>query len=145
MNAKKGVAVAIVLTIALARVPAAHSTKPCPPSPCENAAGRFNRAKCESNADWIALGTVTGVAHRREGHPTGKDFAEFTFTPRVWEKKAKDASRIFRFTVGWCDNRQELPARTTGMFRVFGLDPKAGASKEPSYLHLEPVADKEAR
>lgn len=142
MNRTKRISVVVYLTILLIAVPAAHATKPCQPSPCENSAGQFDRAKCVSSADWVAQGTITKVTHHREGHPTNKDFAEFTFTAVVWEKKRMGAANTFRFTVGWCENRQELPLSTVGMFRVFGLASRMDMPDEPGYLYLEPIVKK---
>lgn len=123
----------------LVGAPVAHATKPCPLSPCENSSGQFERARCQAQAGWIAQGTIADVVHHREGPPTGKDFAQFTFTAIHWEKELKSSRQIFHFTVGWCDNRHQLPRVTSGLFRVFGVASKADASGSDHYLYLEPI------
>ncbi len=119
----------------------AQATKPCEPSPCENSAGQFDRAKCVIAADWIAQGTITDVRHHLEGNPTNKDFAEFTFNARAWEKR-KDLKNTFHFKVGWCNNRQVLPESTKEFFRVFGINSNGVTETGPQYLYLEPVTKK---
>lgn len=141
MERTRIVAAGFVLAGSLVWTPSILGTKPCPPSPCEKASGQFDRAACEAAAAWIAQGTITKVVHHREGPPLAKDFAEFTFRIERWEKKADGVDPRLRFKVGWCDNRQELPARTDGSFRVFGLLPGTGTAREPRYLFVEPVSD----
>jgi hypothetical protein len=138
------VAAWVTLALGVAVTPAALATKPCPPSPCENGMGQFDRTRCEASADWIAQGTITKVVHHREGPPLAKDFADFTFRIERWEKKADGVGPEIRFKVGWCENRQELPPRTDGLFRVFGLFPSRASPHDPRYLFLEPVNDRVA-
>lgn len=139
MKAGAAICATVLLAGFLVGTPVAQATKPCALSPCENSSGQFERARCEAQADWIAQGTIDDVLHHREGPPTGKDFAQFTFTPTRWEKKLESSRRIFHFTVGWCDNRQQLPRVTSGLFRVFGVASKTGASGSDHYLYLEPI------
>ena len=95
---------------------------------------------CNEGSAWIAQGTISNVTHHYEGQPTNKDFAEFTFTVRRWEKKSIGAPEEMRFTVGWCVNQQELPPRTNGVFRMFGIVQEVGGKTMPRYLYLESVA-----
>ncbi len=90
----------------------------------------------------MAVGDVSSVVHHPAGPPLSKDFAEFTFTVRRWEKveRKRKAGQTYRFTVGWCENQQELPRETTGPFRVFGTSP--GAQGQLRYLFLEPLTSK---
>ena len=139
---KSEVAIFLVafLTFNVFGSPMARATKPCPAAPCADATGSFDRHVCEKKADWIAEGMITKVRHHREGAPLNKDFAEFTFVVQRWEKKHQGTASKFRFKVGWCENGQELPSATTGLFRVFGLAPVPGSSTEPRYLYIEHVA-----
>jgi hypothetical protein len=88
----------------------------------------------------VAVGTVSNVVHHPEGPPLSKDFAEFTFTARRWEKGKGQANQRYRFKVGWCENQQVLPKDTTVPFRVFGTSP--GAQGELRYVFLEPLTSK---
>ena len=85
------------------------ATEPCLQSPCEDSSGSLVRSKCVEAATWVAVGAVSNVVHHPEGPPLSKDFAEFTFTARRWEKGKGQAGQRYRFRVGWCDNQQELP------------------------------------
>lgn len=129
--------VGVVLS-GLTLVPSAHATKPCPPSPCESANGQLDRAACTRAATWVAQGKVSKVVHQREGAPTSRDFATFSFTPVAWEKPAAGAGEAQRYTVGWCNNRQPLPVRGSDWVRIFATSPDA--SNAPQYLYLESIA-----
>jgi len=112
-----------------------RATKPCPPSPCLDSSGKLDRAKCEDSATWVAVGTISNVVHRPAGSLLLKDFAEFTFKVRSWEKGAGKAGQELRFKVGWCENREEPPADPTALIRVFGAPPAFG--NEQRYIFLE--------
>ena len=96
-------------------------------------------------ADWVAVGAITKVVHHREGPPLAKDFAEFTFSVRRWEKKANGVGAELRFKVGWCENQQELPADASGTFRFFGKTAASQLSGGSVYLHFERVVAADAR
>jgi hypothetical protein len=142
---KRLIVAAVVAGWCVLPAPGVHATKPCPPAPCQDPSGKFDRPSCEALADWVAEGIITKVVHHREGPPLAKDFAEFTFRVHRWEKKASGAGAEVRFKVGWCVNEQELPADTSGIFRFFGkttASPPAGGSV---YLHFERVVITDAR
>src|SRR5437867_4238689 len=110
----------LTLAVVLAAVVAVHATKPCPEQPFINHKGEFDRDKCAQLSSWIAVGTITDVTHHPAGMPMNKDFSDFTFVIGKWEKgEVKDLKKI-HFTVGWCNNRQEVPADVSGMFRFYG-------------------------
>ena len=139
------VAAAVAAGSCFLLAPGAHATKPCPPAPCDGPTGKFDRSSCEALADWVAEGIITKVVHHREGPPLAKDFAEFTFSVRRWEKKARGVGAELRFKVGWCENQQELPADTSGTFRFFGKATASQLSRGSVYLHFERVAVADAR
>ena len=118
-------------------VSSATATKPCPPHPCLNSDNSFNSSKCIASADWIATGSITKVINDKQGHPLNKNFASFTFIPETFEK-GKQHRQHYRFKVGWCHNRTELPKDITGTFRIYGSyvkDSKDGHR----YLYLNKV------
>jgi hypothetical protein len=115
------------------------ATKPCPGSPCESPHGTFDRARCESLADWVAAGSISEVVHHPAGPPMLKDFAEFTFTIRRVEKGDVKAGQILKFRVGWCQNAQTLPPDTSGEFRFFGLPLPKDPAYQNEYLYFTPV------
>ena len=117
----------------------ASATKPCPASPCDATGGGVDLAKCEALADWVATGTISGVAHHEQGSPLFKDFAEFTFTVASPEKGAVKAGQVFKFQVGWCENTRPLPKDTSGTFRVYGKPIPKDPSVAPEYLDFEPL------
>jgi hypothetical protein len=123
----------------------AYATKPCPQAPCHDASHRFNRSQCEQLADWVAEGRIAAVVHHPEGPPLSKDFAEFTFRITRFAKRAQGVGPEVRFRVGWCDNRQELPLNTTGVFRFFGLVSNPAAPGQPGYLYFEPLPNAPAQ
>ena len=139
------VAAAVAAGWCVLLTPGAHATKPCPPAPCNGPTGKLDRPSCEALADWVAEGIITTVVHHREGPPLAKDFAEFTFSVRRWEKKANGVGAELRFKVGWCENRQELPADTSGTFRFFGKTAASQLSGGSVYLHFERVVAADAR
>jgi hypothetical protein len=114
---------------------ALFATKPCQSSPCQAPSGELDRPKCEQVAKWIAVGVISRVEHHREGPPLLKDFARFTFRVQRWEKGTGKVGQEFRFKVGWCDNQQELPKDTSGLFRFFGA--ASSADGEPRYFFFE--------
>jgi len=118
-------------------------TEPCPSSPCQEPSGALTRSRCNEAAEWIAVGDISEVVHHKQGPPLSKDFAEFTFTVKRWEKGTGKTGRKLRFHVGWCDNQQELPKDTSSPFRVFGAPP--GPNGEPRYLFLEELTGKNNR
>jgi hypothetical protein len=130
--------VCVAIAVSLTQASSVFATEPCLRSPCEDSSGSLVRSKCFEAAAWVAVGTISKVVHHAEGPPLSKDFAEFTFTARRWEKGKGKAGQTYRFRVGWCENQQELPKDTTVLFRVFGTSP--GAQGEPRYLFLEPLA-----
>ncbi len=130
----------LAMGIRLLQPNAIRATKPCPPSPCPEPSGALARSRCSEAAEWIAVGVVSRVVHHREGPPLSKDFAEFTFTVKRWEKGAGKTGQKIRFQVGWCDNQQELPNDTSVPFRIFGA--AAGPQGEPRYLFLERLGRK---
>ena len=109
-----------VVLLLIVTSPAA-GTKPCPPSPCLLENGTLDRARCTDLAAWVAVGTIENVVHHEAGPPLLKDFAEFTFRARKWEKGSGHDGQRIRFRVGWCQNAQALPKDTSGAFRFFGL------------------------
>ena len=115
------------------------ATQPCLPSPCSTVGGTVDLAQCRKLAGWIATGTITRVVHHEEGYPVFKDFAEFTFTIKTWEKNAVKSRRELRFQVGWCNNTQPVPKDTSGTFRFFGLPLPKDPSLANQYLYFEPV------
>lgn len=137
---KPGRRAVLAIGICLVQASAIRATKPCPTSPCQEESGALARSRCSEAAEWVAVGVVSGVIRHREGSPLSKDFAEFTFTVKRWEKGASKAGRKIRFQVGWCDNQQELPRDTSTPFRVFGAPP--GPQGEARYLFLEPIVRK---
>ena len=132
--------VCVAIAVSLTQASPVFATEPCLRSPCEDSSGSLVRSKCVEAAAWVAVGTVSSVVHHPEGPPLSKDFAEFTFTARRWEKGKGKAGQKYRFHVGWCENPQELPKDTTVPFRVFATSP--GAQREPRYLFLEPLTSK---
>jgi hypothetical protein len=130
----------MLITMGVAALqPPLFATKPCLPSPCETKGGTIDVARCQSLADWIAIGTITNVIHHEQGAPLFKDFAEFTFTVQTSEKGTNMVGREIRFQVGWCENSQPLPKDTSGRFRIFGLPLPKDASVPNRYLHFEPL------
>ena len=115
----------------------ARATKPCLPAPCDAPGGGADLKKCEAIADWIAVGTVTNVVRHEQGPPLSKDFAEFTFVVKSWEKGAGKAGLEIRFQVGWCENTRPLPKDTWGLFRFFGRAFPKDPSVPNQYLHFE--------
>jgi hypothetical protein len=115
------------------------ATKPCIPGPCEAPGGGTDLKRCQSVADWVAVGTITKVVRHEQGPPLNKDFAEFTFTVNTWEKGAGKPLQEIRFQVGWCENTRPLPRDTSGLFRFFGPALPADPSLPNHYLHFEPV------
>jgi hypothetical protein len=116
-----------------------YATKPCPPSPCVNESNQFDEAACRAKSDWIAVGTISNVVHKREGQPTNKDFATFTLRVQKWELGGKNQSDKLTFRVGWCENQQELPADTSGLFRFYGTLKPAPVSGSQQYYYFEAV------
>jgi hypothetical protein len=114
-----------------------HATKPCPPSPCVDEYNKFDEAACRAKSDWIAVGTIANVVHKREGQPTNKDFATFTLRVQKWEMGGKNQSDKLTFKVGWCENQQELPADTSGLFRFYGTLKPAPVSGSKQYYYFE--------
>ena len=106
-----------------------QATKPCPPSPCMDEHAQFDLKKCRSVSDWIAVGTISHIKHKKEGPPTNKDFAEFTLDVIKWEKGGENLGKKLRFKVGWCYNQDELPSNTAGLFKFYGT------------YQLEPIND----
>ena len=100
----------------------ASATRPCPPHPCLDETRKLLEAECRKAADWIATGTISKVAHDRQGHPLNTDFASFTFTPNHWEKGEKQGVSSIDFKVGWCQNPTNLPGDTSGTFKFYGLN-----------------------
>ena len=133
--AERGARLPIAALILLASAGELPATKPCESSPCQAPSGTLDRPKCEQQAAWIAVGVVSRVVHHREGPPLLKDFAKFTFRVQRWEKGSGKVGQEFRFKVGWCDNRQELPKDASGLFRFYGTAPSADG--EPRYLFFE--------
>jgi hypothetical protein len=130
----------VMVVLAFLAAVTVHATKPCPPLPFFDEKGNFDRDKCAERSNWIAVGTITNVVHHPEGMPLNKDFAEFTFVIAKWEKgEVKDPKKI-QFRVGWCNNRQEVPADISGMFRFYGeaLNEKAANAQ---YLYFERASD----
>jgi hypothetical protein len=115
----------VAIVVCLMRTSPILATEPCLGSPCQDSSGALVRSRCVEAPAWVAVGTVSHVMHHRAGPPLSKDFAEFTFTARRWEKGKGQAGQRYRFRVGWCDNQQELPKDTTVPFRVFGTSPGA--------------------
>jgi hypothetical protein len=130
----------VAIVACLTQTSVTSATEPCLRSPCQDSSGALVRSQCVEAAAWVAVGAVSNVVHHPAGPPLSKDFAEFTFTVRCWEKGKGKAGQRYRFHVGWCDNQQELPKVTTAPFRVFGTSP--GAQDEPRYLFLEPLTSK---
>ena len=114
-----------------------HATKPCPPSPCVNENNQFNEAACREKSDWVAVGTISNVVHQREGQPTNKDFAKFTLQVKKWEMGGNNQSDILNFQVGWCENQQELPTDTSGLFRFYGTLKPGPVSGSAQYYYFE--------
>ncbi len=110
---------------------------------CEGASGKFDEAACRVAADWIADGTISAVAHEREGPPLKTDFAGFTFSADRWIKQDKRAAKIVHHKVGWCGNRQPPPGSGAGQVRIYGLS-TLGADGKPHYLYLRvlPVSER---
>jgi hypothetical protein len=119
------------------------ATQPCMPSPCATA-GKIDLGKCRNLADWVATGTISRVVHHEEGYPLFKDFAEFTFTVKKWEKGSGKVGSERRFKVGWCQNYLQLPRDTSGTFRFFGLPLPRDPSLPNQYLYFEPVQARRA-
>lgn len=115
----------------------AHATKPCAPSPCLNNDLQFDEVTCRDKSDWIAVGTISAVRHYRESEPTNKDFAKFTLRVKEWEKGGEGMSRRLRFQVGWCENQQELPVDTSGLFRFYGAFTPTPVSNGLQYYYFE--------
>lgn len=101
--------------------------------------GAIDLAKCQSLADWIATGTITGVVHHEQGYSLLKDFAELTFVVQAWEKGSGKVGQELRFQVGWCENMQPVPEDTSGTFRFYGLPLPKDSSLPNQYLYFEPV------
>jgi len=135
MTDRQGTLTIAAITLMFASVGSLLATKPCPPSPCDAPSGEFDRTTCEQLAAWVAVGTISRVAHHPEGPPTLKDFAEFTFRVERWEKGTGKMGHEFRFKVGWCDNQQQLPKDTSGLFRFFGTT--SSSENLPRYLFFE--------
>jgi hypothetical protein len=117
---------------------AVNATKPCEPSPCQQASGELDRTACEGAATWVAVGRISKVVHHPAGYPLLKDFAQFTFTVERWEKGDGKTRRELRFKVGWCENQQEPPGDKSGQahaVRIFGAP--ASSSGEARYLYIE--------
>lgn len=115
------------------------ATKPCLPGPCDAPGGGTDIKKCESVADWVAVGTISKVVRHEQGPPLLKDFAEFTFTVKAWEKGQGKVGQEIRFQVGWCENTRPLPKDTSGLFRFFGKTLPAEPTLPNQYIHFEPV------
>ena len=135
MADRQGVLTAVAVTLLLAPAGDLAATKPCESSPCQAPSGELDRPRCQQLAAWVAVGSISSVVHHREGPPTLKDFAEFTFRVQRWEKSTGQVGQKFRFKVGWCDNRQELPKDTSGLFRFFGTT--STPDGKPGYLFFE--------
>ena len=114
-----------------------NATKPCPPSPCVNEYNHFDEALCRAKSDWVAVGTISNVVHKREGQPTNRDFATFTLRVQKWEMGGKNQSDRLNFQVGWCENQQELPTDTSGLFRFCGTLQPAPVSGSKQYYYFE--------
>lgn len=114
------------------------ATEPCPPFPCFDSALKLQAQQCYQHANWVAVGAIEDVKHDRQGYPLNKDFASFTFRVIAVEKGTPPADRL-RFTVGWCENPQELPSRLTGEFRFYGSNSPDPATAAAQYYAFEPV------
>ncbi|MBC8025892.1 MAG: hypothetical protein H7Y89_07870 [Steroidobacteraceae bacterium] len=119
----------------------AHATKPCDFVPCRGADETFDEAECNKLADWVATGRITNVKHRRAGYPENKDFATFKFKVTKWHKRSSAVSPELIFTVGWCENPQELPDDTSGLFLFYGSTTPLSTGGN-RYLHFRRVPEK---
>src|ERR1700737_1822875 len=106
-------AACIAIAVCVTQASSVLATEPCLSSPCQDSSGLLVRSKCVEAAVWVAVGAVSNVVHHPAGPPLSKDFAEFTFTVRRWEKGKGKAGQRYQFHVGWCENQQELPNDTT--------------------------------
>lgn len=101
------------------------ATKPCPEYPCPNG--------CDDKADWVAVGHVKDLKHNFQGMPLNHDFASFTFVVEKWIKGGDKLPREIPFTVGWCENREQM-RDGKGKFKFWGLN----GGPPWRYLHFEP-------
>jgi hypothetical protein len=138
----KPVILCIMLASLLLAALSARATKPCSPSPCLDSAGRLDVSKCLDAASWVAVGKIIRVQHHPEGPPLAKDFATFILSINRWEKGEFKNIHEIQFKVGWCDNAQELPNDTSGLFRLYGIGVPGSESTPAAYLYIERVASK---
>jgi hypothetical protein len=125
----------IVLAALLAADPCAvFATKACMPSPC-SPNGKFDAGSCAAAADWIATGRVEHVEHHPQGEPLFKDFADFDFAPRRWEK-GEGPARV-HCQVGWCENRMGPPDAADARVRIYGAKLPDDPALPARYLWIE--------
>jgi hypothetical protein len=116
----KKIITALVITDLIFSSATCFATKPCPTPKCYNENLNFNLEECRKIADWIAVGNITDVENSEQGYPLNKNFASFTLQVSRWEKGGGEKIAQIKFKVGWCDNWQELPTDTSGLFRFYG-------------------------
>lgn len=133
---------ALLSAVLFLSVTSIKATKPCPPSPCFDSTGKVNIAKCFEAASWVAVGKIIEVQHHPEGYPLNKDFATFVFVIDRWEKGEQRNAQKISFKVGRCDNAQEIPEDTSGLFRLYGIGTPGSTADAPKYLYFENAAVK---
>ena len=130
----------VTVVLVLWLVNSSYATKPCSPSPCMNEKYQINEALCREKSDWIAIGTLSNIVHDLQGMPTNKDFAKFTLIVKEWEKGGNGQGEL-KFKVGWCENQQELPKDTSGLFRFYGTYELAPVSQGMQYYYFEALKE----
>lgn len=128
----------VLFTMLLAFPDSSYATEPCPRSVCFDSAGNLQPEQCRQLADWVAVGAIEDVAHDPQGYPLNKNFASFTFRVISVEKGSPPADRL-RFTVGWCENPQELPAKLSGEFRFYGSNTSIVSTAGAQYFAFDPI------
>ncbi len=122
----------------------AFATKMCPPEPpCFDPDHKFNSDKCTQTSDWVAVGKIEDVIDDKIGDPLNKNFAKFKFKVIRWEKAPSEDSeeKIIEFKIGWCENWQELPSDTSGLFRFYGQN-KSKQYKDRIFFYFEKISNK---
>lgn len=116
------------------------ATKPCNPSPCftDSTAQKFDKEKCTSSSDWVAVGEIQIKAHDFIGMPLNRDFVLFDFIVKDWEKSITLKKAKIPFKVGWCMNQMFPYENSKGLFRFYGiLHVDREGEKEYRYLYIE--------